>query len=81
MIDALAGGVVHPPMVGTAEPFLLGDAVLQINAAVSAALGDESQASLPIAEESERLAEQTDGPDGVFLKLLAGGNGKPITAK
>ena len=61
MLDALTRCVVHPAVVRAAQAVIGGDPELEVEAAVGAPLGDETQATLAVSEQCQVLAKNCDG--------------------
>src|SRR5439155_2635652 len=59
-VDAVAGAVVAPAVVETADALLLDTAVVEGRAAVAAVLGDEARLAGAVAEEDDVLAKNFD---------------------
>src|SRR5207244_9715211 len=79
-VDALAGDVVLPAVIGTAQPALLVTAEPERDAAVRAELVDEAEASLRIAERDHAFAEKPE-PHGWAVgpgQLLAEERRQPV---
>src|SRR6266581_3775739 len=55
-----ARGVVEPAVVGAPQPGLLRDAELQIHCPMYASIGDEARLTLPVSEQDQVLAEDSD---------------------
>ena len=79
LVDALAGLVEYPAVVGAADAVLLGDAVGEVGLAVRARGFDEADSAAGIAVEDEVLAQQAHFLRGVVgVELDAGGDGVPV---
>ncbi len=79
LLDAVAGVIERPAMIGATQTAFGRDAVDQRHAAVRATRGDQAELAVQIAEENEVLAEQPHREGVALLHLRDGGDGIPIT--
>ena len=77
-LEARALAVELPAVVGAADAFLVDDRVDQRRPPVGALLLEEAEATPPVAEEDEVLAQQADLLGRPGLEFDGGGDGEPI---
>ena len=81
LLDAGAGLVIKPAVIGATQATFVGNAVLHVDEAMQAAFADEAELAGRRAVEREVLAHQAHALDGLFVEFDGDADRLPVSAQ